>query len=42
MKESVWGYLILVLGIVVIVILLLIQRITTTTEEDFYLGREVM
>lgn len=42
MKESVWGYLILVLGMVVIVILLLVQRITTTNEEDFYLGREVM
>lgn len=42
MKESIWGYLILVLAIVVIVVLLLIQRITTTTEEDFYLGREIM
>ena len=42
MKESIGGYLILVLAIVVIVVLLLIQRITTTTEEDFYLGREIM
>ena len=42
MKESIWGYMILVLGVIVIVILLLVQRITTTTEEDFYLGREVM
>lgn len=42
MKESIWGYLILVLGIIIIVILLLVQRITTVNEEDFYLGREVM
>lgn len=42
MKESMWGYLILVLAIIVIVILLLVQRMTTTTEEDFYLGREIM
>lgn len=42
MKESIWGYMILVLGIIVIVILLLVQRITTINEEDFYLGREVM
>ena len=42
MKESIWGYLILVLAIIVIVILLLVQRMTTTTEEDFYLGREIM
>lgn len=42
MKESIWGYLILVLGVIIIVILLLVQRITTTNEEDFYLGREVM
>lgn len=42
MKESIWGYMILVLGVIVIVILLLVQRITTTNEEDFYLGREVM
>lgn len=42
MKESMWGYLIIILGLVIIAILLLVQRLTTTNEEDFYLGREVM
>ncbi len=42
MKESVWGYLILVLGIVIIAILLLVQRFTTINEEDYYLSREIM
>ena len=42
MKESVWGYLILVLGLVIISILLLVQRLTTTNEEDYYLSREIM
>ena len=42
MKESLWGYLIIALGLVIIAILLLLQRLTSTNEEDFYLGREVM
>lgn len=42
MKESVWGYLILVLGLIIISILLLVQRLTTTNEEDYYLSREIM
>ena len=42
MKESMWGYLIIALGVVIIVILLLIQRVTTTSEEDYYLVREIL
>ena len=42
MKESVWGYLILILGLVIIAVLLLVQRLTTTNEEVFYLSREIM
>ena len=42
MKESMWGYMIISLGVIIIAILLLVQRLTTTNEEDFYLGREVM
>ncbi len=42
MKESVWGYLILSLGLIIIAVLLLVQRLTTTNEEDYYLSREVM
>ena len=42
MKESMWGYLIVALGIVIIAILFLVQRLTTTNEQDYYLSREVM
>lgn len=42
MKESMWGYMIISLGVIIIAIILLVQRLTTTNEEDFYLGREVM
>ncbi len=42
MKESLWGYLIIILGLVIISILLLVQNLTTANEEDYYLGREVM
>lgn len=42
MKESLWGYLILVLGVIVTTVILLVNRVTTTTEEDYYIGQEVM
>ncbi len=42
MKESMWGYLIVILGVVIIGILLFVQRLTTTNEEDYYLSREVL
>lgn len=42
MKESAWGYLILVLGIAIVIIMILIQNITSTSEEDFYLTREIL
>lgn len=42
MKESMWGYLIIVLGVVVIAIIFLVQRLTTTNEEDYHISREVM
>ena len=42
MKESMWGYFILSLGILILAVMLLIQNLTTTNEEDFYLGREIM
>ena len=42
MKESLWGYLIIGLGIVIIAIILLVQRLTTTNEQDYFLSREVM
>ena len=42
MKESMWGYIIVALGIVIVAILLLVQRLTTTNEQDYYLGREII
>ena len=42
MKESMWGYLIISLGLLIITIILFVQRLTTTNEEDFYLGRELL
>ena len=42
MKESMWGYLLIVLGVIIIIIIVLIQNITNTQEEDYYLTREVL
>ncbi len=42
MKESMWGYLIIALGVIIIAVLLLVQKLTNTNEEDYYLSREVM
>ena len=41
MKESYWGYWLILLGIFVIVILMLIQSYTTTNTQDYYLVKEV-
>ena len=42
MKESYWGYMILVLGIFVLVIMIAMQNLSTTNEEDYYLAQEIM
>lgn len=42
MKESLWGILIIALGLVIISILLLVQNLTSANEEDYYLGKEIM
>ena len=36
MKESYWGYWLIVLGIFVVVILLLIRNVTSNNTEDYY------
>ena len=41
MKESMWGYWLIVLGIFVIIIMMLIQSYTTTNTQDYYLLKEV-
>ena len=42
MKESMWGYLILALGIVIIAVIFFVQRLTTTNQQDYFLSREVL
>ena len=42
MKESMWGYMIIGLGLVIVVILFLVQNMTTTNEQDYYLSREIL
>jgi len=41
MKESMWGYLIVVLGVIGIAVILIFQDVTTTNDQNFFLLREV-
>lgn len=41
MKEGLWGYWIVVLGLFVVAVLMLLQNYTTTNEQDYYLIKEV-
>ena len=41
MRESYWGYWIILLGIFVIVILMIVSNVTTTNTQDYYLIKEV-
>lgn len=41
MKESYWGYWLMVFGVFIIVVLLLIQSFTSTNTQDFYLIKEI-
>ena len=41
MKESYWGYWLVILGIFVIVVLMLIQNVTSTNTQDYYLVKEI-
>lgn len=41
MKESYWGYWIIVLGVFVIIVMMLISNVTTTDTQDYYLIKEV-
>lgn len=42
MKESLWGYWIVVLGVSIMGVMLLLQNYTTTNEQDYYLIKEVL
>ena len=41
MKESLWGYWLIVLGIFVITVLLLIQNLTSQNTQDYYAVKEI-
>lgn len=41
MKESYWGYWLMVLGVFIIVVLLLVRSYTTNNTQDFYLVKEI-
>lgn len=41
MKESYWGYWLIILGTFVIIVMMLIQNVTTTNTQDYYLLKEV-
>lgn len=41
MKETYWGYWLIMLGTFVIIILMLVSNITTKNTQDYYLAREV-
>ena len=42
MKESMWGYWIVVLGISIMSVMVLLQNYTTTSEQDYFLIKEVL
>lgn len=41
MKESYWGYWLMVLGVFIIVVLLLVQSFTSTNTQDYYLVKSI-
>ena len=41
MKESMWGYWFIVLGLSIMSVMVLLQNYTTTNEQDYYLIKEV-
>lgn len=42
MKESVWGYWLIVLGISIIGLMMFLQNYTTTSEQDYYLIKSAL
>ena len=42
MKESLWGYWIVVLGVSIMGVMILLQNYTTTNEQDYYMVKEVL
>lgn len=41
MKESMWGYLVILMGIFVLVVMIFVRSYSTADEEDYYILKEV-
>lgn len=41
MKESFWGYWLIILGVFVVVIMMLIQNVTSNSTEDYYTIKQI-
>ena len=41
MKESFWGYWLILLGVFVVVIMMLIQNVTSNSTEDYYTVKQI-
>lgn len=41
MRDTYWGYWLIVLGIAIVVVMMLINNVTTTSSEEYYLIKEI-
>lgn len=41
MKESIWGWWFMVLGLMIIAVIMLVTDLTTTSEQDYYMIKEI-
>ena len=41
MKESYWGYWLIVLGVFITIVMMMISNVTTSNTQDYYLVKEV-
>lgn len=41
MKDTYWGYWLIVLGIFIVVVMMIVNNITTTKSQDYYLVKEI-
>lgn len=42
MKESIWAYIIIIIGVFVVVVMTIVQNVSTTDEQNYYLVKEAM
>ena len=42
MKESIWGYWIIVLGLAILSVMIVLQNLTVTSQDEYYLLRETL